>query len=129
MNKKILIADDDPVMIKLLEYNLKKNNFDVASCVEGSGVKAKADAEKPHLAILDYILPGKTGLEIIEELRSDKNFTSLPIVVVTQRGETEIREKLLAAGAYAVFTKPYSHLELIGVINQLLQDQPQPTKK
>lgn len=129
MKEKILIADDDPVMIKLLEYNLKKNDYDVASCTEGLGVMEKAKEGKPVLAILDYILPGKTGLDLIEDFRSDEEFKDLPIIVITQRGEDEIREKLLAAGAQRIYTKPYSHLELIGVIRELIQKQPNESKK
>lgn len=118
---KILIADDDPVMLKLFEFNLKKQGFKVAACSEGNSVPVKARADIPDLAILDYLLPGKSGLELIQEFKADPDLSQIPILVVTGQGKGSTKEELLAAGAEKVFTKPFSPTMLINEVKSLLK--------
>ncbi|MGF1451930.1 MAG: response regulator transcription factor [Opitutales bacterium] len=120
---KILIADDDPVMVKLFEFNLKRSGFELVLCREGSAVVPQARATSPHLAIFDYMLPGRSGLELIQDFRGDDDLQALPIIVVTGQGKGSTRQELLDAGADEVFTKPFSPTVLIARIRELLADQ------
>lgn len=122
MKEKILIADDDPVAIKLLEHTLKDTRYALIVCREGFCVQALIEEEKPVLAILDLMLPGKSGLEIIEDLKKDSKdafLLALPIIVITQQGKRCTKNQLLAAGASSVFTKPFSPKLLLARINEL----------
>ncbi len=118
--KTILIADDDVVMLKLYELNLKKAGFRTLSCKDGLSVLPLLQTENPSLAILDYQLPGKTGLELIQACRADKKWKELPLVVITAQGKESIRNELMCAGANVVFTKPFSPSRLIKTIEALL---------
>lgn len=117
--KKILIADDDPVQVKLLEFNLKKFGYEIITCREGLCVQPRALEEGPDLAILDLMLPGKSGLELIRDFKNDSQLSELPIIVITGQGKDSTKDELLASGADCVFTKPFSPKVLIAKINEL----------
>jgi len=118
--KTILVADDDPVMLRLLQLNLGKAGFNVVSCNEGLSVLETALSTKPSVALLDYLLPGRTGLELIKDFKGNPSLGSVPIIVVTGQGKGSTRNELIAAGAVEVFTKPFSPSLLIETIqNQL----------
>lgn len=119
--RTILIADDDPVMVKLLEFNLKRGGFRLVQCRDGSSVAVQARHNQPALAIFDYMLPGRSGLELIEDFRADATLKTIPIIIVTGQGKGSTRDELLAAGADEVFTKPFSPTELLNRIEQLLE--------
>ncbi len=118
--KTILVADDDPVMVKLFEYNFARAGYRVVVCREGLCVREKTLESKPDLAILDVMLPGRTGLELIRDFKSDPALCNIPVVVVTSQGKGSTQEELLSAGAANVFTKPFSPTILIARIQQLL---------
>lgn len=123
--KKLFVVDDDPVMVKLLEYSLRKQNYVISLCRDGSSAREQIESEKPDLVLLDLLLPGKSGLELTKILRNDKEFTNLPIIIITRQGRESTREELIKEGANAVFTKPFSPKLLSETITQLLnQDQP-----
>lgn len=117
---KILIADDDPVILKLLEYNLSKSELNVVACTDGKSVLETAMREKPHLFLLDYLLPEKSGLELTQTLRETTEFKETPIIIITGQGKTSLRNEFLAAGANEVFTKPFSPKKLLSTIQQML---------
>jgi len=122
--KTILIADDDPMMVKLLEFNLRRAGYAVVICREGLSVCASARAERPDLAILDVMLPGRTGLELLRDFRADPALAGLPAVIVTSEGKSSTQDDLLAAGARNVYTKPFSPTMLLERVRQLLGEAP-----
>jgi DNA-binding response OmpR family regulator len=126
--KKILIADDDPMMVKLLEFNLRRAGFDLIICREGSTVVARAHAEQPDLIILDVMMPGRTGLEIVADLKADSVLAGLPVLIVTSEGKNSTLDELLAAGAANVYTKPFSPTMLIDRVRELLGESSQPVR-
>lgn len=119
--KKVLIAEDDPVMVKLLELSLKKGGFDVIICREGLCVQTRTLQESPDLVIFDLLLPGKSGLELIQSFKEHPTLSHLPIIVVTGQGKECTKDELLAAGANQVYTKPFSPKKLTSAINELLE--------
>ncbi|GAB4274337.1 MAG TPA: hypothetical protein DIU37_04555 [Opitutae bacterium] len=118
--KTLLVADDDPVMLKLFEFNLRKAGFQVIACKEGLGVVQKALTEKPELVILDYLLPGRSGLELIHDFKANARLSEVPLIIVTGQGKGTTRDDLMRAGAACVFTKPFSPSLLVQEINRLL---------
>jgi DNA-binding response OmpR family regulator len=114
----ILIADDDNVMLKLYELHLKKAGHTLIICQEGSSVMEQFERHTIELAVLDYLLPGKTGLELIQIIRKDNE--KLPLIVITAQGKQTLKQDLLNAGANAVFTKPFSPSVLMKTIESLL---------
>jgi CheY-like chemotaxis protein len=121
MMKTILMADDDPMMVKLLEFNLRKAGFATLVCREGLSVCARARAEHPDLVILDVNMPGRTGLELLGDFKADPQLAALPVVVVTSEGKSSTQDELRAAGAKHVYTKPFSPTMLIEHLQLLLE--------
>ena len=117
---KVLIADDDPVMLKLLEFNLNRSGYQVLTCREGLSVMPTALQDKPDVAIFDLLLPGCSGLELIESFKSHEELRDVPIIVVTGQGRDSTKEQLLEAGASTVFTKPFSPTLLMKRIAELI---------
>ncbi len=118
--KTILIADDDPMMVKLLEFNLRRSGYTVLICRDGLSVCEKARAGKPDLVILDVMMPGRTGLELLGDFKVDPALAALPVLVVTSEGKSSTEASLLAAGALNVYTKPFSPTMLLDRVRQLL---------
>jgi len=118
--KTILIADDDPMMVKLIEFNLRRAGYAVVICREGLSVAAKARAEHPDMAILDVMLPGRTGLELLRDFKADPALAGIPVVIVTSEGKGSTQDELLAAGALNVYTKPFSPTMLMERVRLLI---------
>jgi two-component system, OmpR family, alkaline phosphatase synthesis response regulator PhoP len=121
MPKKILIVEDEHDLIKLLKYNLEKEGYKVNHTTEGSLALAEIRREEPDLVILDLMLPGIDGLEVCRQLRRHEKYTSLPILILTARGEEADRVVGLEIGADDYVTKPFSMRELIARVRALLR--------
>ncbi len=121
MSKKILIIEDDKDIIDLLKHYLEKENFVLNEASDGfSGLK-KAKAEDFDLIILDIMLPEMDGLEVCRELRSDPKTASVPIIMLTAKGEETDKIVGLELGADDYVTKPFSPKELVARIKALLR--------
>ena len=120
--KNVLIAEDDAVMVRLLEYTLKKSGFNTIICRDGSSVFSRISARKPDLGIIDLMLPGKSGQELIREFKADSELARVPLIVVTGQGKGSTKDELLAAGAVSVFTKPFSPTALMARVSELLDE-------
>jgi len=117
----ILIADDDPLMIRLLEFNLKRAGWRLIVCREGLSAERLARTERPDLAIIDLMLPGKSGFELIEGFRNDPDLKDLPVIVVTGRGERQVEDQLQKVGVDRIFTKPFSPGLLLASITEIIE--------
>jgi DNA-binding response OmpR family regulator len=104
----LLVADDDPIMLKLYELNLSRAGYRILSCKNGEEAFKYLETEKPVAMILDYLLPDVTGLELTQKFRQNPHFEKTPLIVVTAQGKESIRQDLMNAGASMVFTKPFS---------------------
>jgi two-component system phosphate regulon response regulator PhoB len=121
MSKKILIAEDEQDLIRLLKYNLEKEGFRVSSVTDGSLVLAEIRREEPALLILDVMLPGMDGLEICRQMRRHEKFGGIPILMLTARSGEADRVVGLEIGADDYVTKPFSMRELIARVRALLR--------
>ena len=116
----ILIADDDRAFGFMLQMAFGRDGFTTVYCPTGDNVYQEAKKSPPALAILDHQMPGKKGLEVVRELRSDQQFTNLPILMVTGMREVALQDELLAAGADEVIPKPVSPRWLRDRVDQIL---------
>ena len=115
----ILVIEDEPGIVDFLERGLRANGFDVASALDGASGTEKAMGDAVDLVVLDMMLPGRTGLEVLATLRDAK--PTLPVIVLTARGEIEDRVAGLDAGAVDYLTKPFSLSELAARIRAQLR--------
>src|SRR6478609_3942802 len=106
----VLVVEDEPGIVDFLERGLRAHGFTVSSALDGVTGTEKALQEDVDLVVLDMMLPGRSGLEVLATLREQK--PTLPVIVLTARGEVEHRVSGLDAGAVDYLTKPFSLTEL-----------------
>lgn len=117
---KILIVDDEPIIVKVVQSRLTAAGYDVIAAFDGQEGLDKARAENPDLIILDIMLPKMDGYRVCSILKLDDRYKKIPIVMFSARVQTEDKEKGLAAGADAYLTKPFDPKALMETIQKLL---------
>jgi len=118
---KILVVDDEPDAVELIEFNLKGAGFDVVTAADGEEALRLARGHAPDLVLLDLMLPEVDGLEVCKILRRDSTTASLPIVMVTAKAGELDRVLGLELGADDYVTKPFSPRELVLRVKNLLR--------
>ena len=121
IKKKILLIEDEKRLAKIIKNFLEKNNFEVADLYDGEDAIITAETFNPNLILLDWMLPGLSGLEICRQIRSNKSINKVPIIFLTAKGEEEDKLRGLDTGADDYITKPFSQIELIARIKALLR--------
>jgi two-component system alkaline phosphatase synthesis response regulator PhoP len=119
MKKKILVVDNEPSIVALLQYNLENAGFEVITTMDGEKGKSLAKTESPDMIILDITLPYIDGLEICKQLRQDKIMT--PILMLAAKGDELDKVLGLDFGADDYMVKPFSPREVIARINAVLR--------
>src|SRR6202035_3185100 len=110
---RILIIEDEEPLTLLLRYNLEAEGYSVESAVRGDEADLKLKENTPDLAVIDWMLPGLSGIELIRRLRARPETQALPIIMLTARGEETERVRGLATGADDYIFKPFSVPELL----------------
>ncbi len=118
---RIMIVEDEEPLVLLLRYNLQAEGYEVDTCNRGDEAEVRLLEELPDLLLLDWMLPGLSGIELCRRLRSRPQTEHLPIVMLTARGEETERVRGLATGADDYVTKPFSTPELMARIRGLLR--------
>ncbi len=118
---KILIVDDEPVSLMLLDTILSRSNFAVSTALSGMDALNLLNKEPFDLMILDLLMPDMDGLTLLEQLRADPKFENLPIIVFTAISQNRVRQEAFQKGATTFLTKPVSSRELTRVVNKHLQ--------
>ncbi len=113
MNPRILIVEDEEALTLLLRYNLEAAGYDVEAVVRGDDADLRLREGTPDLVILDWMLPGVSGIELCRRLRSRPETRQLPIIMLTARGEESERVRGLSTGADDYIVKPFSVPELL----------------
>ena len=121
MSARILIVEDEEPLAMLLRYNLEAEGYTVDTAVRGDEAEIKLSETPPDLVVLDWMLPGLTGIELCRRLRARPGSIRLPIIMLTARGEEGERVRGLATGADDYIVKPFSLPELIARIGALLR--------
>lgn len=118
--KRVLIAEDEPSIVVSLEFLLTQAGYDVHVATRGDEALQALYAVRPHLVLLDLMLPLVNGLDICQRLRSDPQLGAIKIVVLTAKGRASEIQKGLALGADAYVTKPFGTRELMATVRTLL---------
>lgn len=121
MKQKILVVDDEPDAVELIEFNLKAAGYDVVRANDGEEALKKARMTLPDLIILDLMLPEVDGMEVCKLLRRDQKTSAIPVVMVTAKAAEIDRVLGLELGADDYVTKPFSPRELVLRVKRLLR--------
>jgi len=127
--KTVLIVEDEDALRKMLAFNLERSGFGVKKARDCSAAKALLNTSLPDVILLDWMLPGQTGLEFIKELRADEVLAELPIILLTAKAEEDDKILGLDSGADDYITKPFSKRELISRIKAQLRRSKSSTKE
>jgi phosphate regulon transcriptional regulator PhoB len=119
--KKILVVDDEPDLVELVSYNLKKEGFKVFTAPDGEDALDKVRKGPFDLIILDLMLPGIQGVELCRMLRSNPKTEAIPIIMLTAKGEVSDRIRGLETGADDYMAKPFSPKELVARVKAILR--------
>jgi len=121
MSTRILIVEDEEPLTVLLRYNLEREGYEVETVARGDDADTRLRESVPDLIVLDWMLPGLSGIELCRRLRARPETRSLPIIMLTARGEESERIRGLATGADDYIVKPFSVPELIARVRALLR--------
>lgn len=121
VGERILVVDDEPDIVALVVYHLAKAGYRVSSAAAGPDALQMARRERPSLIVLDLMLPGMSGFEILEQLRADDNTRGIAVLMLTARKEEPDRIKGLSLGADDYLTKPFSPQELVLRVGAILR--------
>lgn len=121
MAKKILIVEDERDISRMLEYNLRKEGYATLLAADGPSGAALAARERPDLVLLDIMLPGVDGLEVLKRLRFDSKTASLPVILLTAKSEETDKVVGLELGADDYITKPFAIKELLARVKSVLR--------
>lgn len=127
MGRKILVVDDEPVLVETIAYNLEQAGFQVTTALDGSSGLEAARRETPDLIILDIMLPEMDGLEVCRQLRREGPTSTTPIMMLTAKGDEIDKVVGLEVGADDYVTKPFGRRELLARVRALLRRSEYPS--
>mgnify|MGYP001627785475 FL=1 len=120
MGKRVLVIEDEPNISEAINFFLSRDGWDVFTHSNGHDALDVVARRAPDLLILDVMLPGKSGYEILRELRDCPDWKNLPVLILTARGQAKDREMARAAGASRFMTKPFSNTEILEAVRELV---------
>lgn len=122
MGKRVLLIEDEPNIIEAISFILSRDGWTVHTHEDGETAMAKVRARPPDLIILDVMLPGRSGFDILRDLREDPAFKTLPVMMLTARGQSKDRDLALRLGANHFMTKPFSNQEVKDYVRKLMDE-------
>lgn len=118
--KRILIVDDESSLRTLVRVNLEVDGLEVQEAVDGIEAMNILKESKPDLILLDIMMPGKDGIEVLEELAADTSLKGIPVILLTAKGEQEDLERGAALGARGHITKPFDPEQMVRTVKAAL---------
>jgi len=121
MAANIMVVEDEEALFALLEYNLSREGFNPRVISDGDEAMLAIEEDRPDLVLLDWMLPGLSGIEICRRIRTKSDLRDMPVIMMTARGEEADRIRGLDTGADDYLTKPFSIPEMIARVRALLR--------
>lgn len=119
MGKQVLLVEDEPNIIEAVGFILSRDGWAVATHANGETAMAEIARVQPEVLILDVMLPGRSGFDILEELRAAPGLQALPVLMLTARGQEKDRVLAERLGATRFMTKPFSNTELLQAVREI----------
>jgi two-component system phosphate regulon response regulator PhoB len=121
LDERILVVDDEPDILSVIVYHLSRKGYRVSTAVNGPSAIEAATADPPDLVILDLMLPGTNGFEVLRQLRSNDRTEGIPVILLTARREDEEKVRGFEIGADDYITKPFNARELVLRVQAVLR--------
>jgi DNA-binding response OmpR family regulator len=116
----VLVVEDDPVILRLLEVNFELEGFEVVLAHDGAEGVEVARAERPDIIVTDIMMPRMSGIELVQALKEDAATAAIPIILLSAKAQTSDLKSGMDAGADDYVTKPFEPLDLVDRVNALL---------
>ncbi len=120
MPATILVVDDDPVILQLLQVNFEMEGFSVITAADGQEGVDRTRADRPDVVVSDVMMPRMSGLELVAALKGDPDTASIPVLLLTAKAQQADVTSGLDHGADDYVTKPFEPLDLVERVNRLL---------
>jgi len=120
MAKKIVLAEDEPQIARLIEFKLKKEGYQIVWKENGEEALKAIKADRPDLILLDVMMPVMDGYEVLRRVKEDENLKSIPVVMLTARAQERDVVKGIDLGAEDYITKPFHPAELLARVKRIL---------
>ena len=117
--RPVLVIEDEPNIAEAIRFILARDGWEVLTHARGHDALARIEAAAPQLLILDVMLPGRNGLEILQTLRNHPHLAALPVIMLTARGQMPDREAALRNGASLFMAKPFANADLLQAVRRL----------
>jgi DNA-binding response OmpR family regulator len=120
LSKSVLIVEDEPFIVEALSFLLEREGIHFDCSTDGAGCLDIIESNRPDLVILDMMLPQVNGMEVLQSLRQHEAFKTLPVLMLTAKGQKKDRKAAEDAGVSLFMTKPFANDELIANVHRLL---------
>ncbi len=121
MPKKILVADDEPDVLNVIQFRLSKRGYQVILAANGQEALEKISQERPDLVFLDFRMPVLDGLEVCKRVKENESLKSIPVIILSASSDSLSKEKLLAVHADGGIRKPFEPEELFQAVERFLK--------
>ena len=119
MVRRVLLIEDEPNIIEAIRFILSRDGWTVETHSDGATAVAAVAAKDPDVVILDVMLPGRSGFDILLDLRADPAHATRPVLMLTARGQKKDRDMAEAAGVSLFMTKPFSNADMLAAVRGL----------
>lgn len=119
MERRVLLIEDEPHLIEAIRFILIRGGWAVQTHSDGATAMARIREARPDVLVLDVMLPGRSGFDILDELRADPDLAALPVLMLTAKGQSKDRDLALALGANGYLTKPFSNAEMVATLRDV----------
>jgi two-component system OmpR family response regulator len=116
----ILIAEDEPSILESLDFILRRAGWTINSVTDGDAALEAVRRLKPRLLVLDVMLPKRSGFDVLKQIRANPETQTLPVLILTAKGQQQDRRIAEQLGADVFVTKPYANADVVGAVRQLL---------
>ncbi|UJW86026.1 response regulator transcription factor [Devosia sp. SL43] len=120
MTIDILIAEDEPSILESLDFILRRAGWNVSSVTDGDAVLGAVQRLHPRMVVLDIMLPKRSGFDVLKQIRANADLRSMPVLILTAKGQQQDRRTAEELGADGFVTKPYANADVVGAVRQLL---------
>ncbi len=120
-NKKVLICEDEPHLVEALSFVLEREGFAVSAVLDAAGLLPSLRGQRPDVLILDVMLPGASGFELLRQIRADPALAGVAVMILTAKGQLQDRRTAEEIGADAFMTKPFSNHDVVEQVRRLTQ--------
>ena len=121
--KTILIADDHDHLRLLVSKTLSGPDYHIVEARDGDEAYALALSESPDLLLLDWMMPGRSGIQVVEALHRDPGMSDVPVIMLTARAQNADRNRAVTVGVHAYLVKPFSPIELMETVEKILGER------